>query len=131
MSFAARMFRKKATRAAYLTNASYTRLTNSPCQLQIDSDGNLYARINTELKYAWLTGGGGASAYQVRSTVTSGTFSTDPSGGSWISCSSDRLWEIAASVGFVETVQATFEIRDASTLTVLASASIELVCDRQ
>lgn len=76
----------------------------------------------------WLVAGS-ASAYEVRSTVTSGTLTTDPSAGSWVSLGTTRLWELTrASVG-VSTATFTVEIRNASTGAVLDSATIDLTAE--
>ena len=69
------------------------------------------------------------SAYEVQSTVTAGTFTTDPSVGAWIGLGSDRTWnKTQAGIG-VGTVTATFKIRNASSQAVLATKTITLTAE--
>lgn len=120
--------------AATLVATTYSRIGTTPAQLQFNSDGFAYANTTGSLvqQYQWLTGSGTASDYEVRSTVTGGSpgsFTTDPSAGTWLALSTSRTWERASTASFDRNVIATYEIRDASTLTVLATASITLDCD--
>lgn len=116
--------------AATLNAATYTRYSGSPATLRFSADGYVYAPTTGARVYQWKTGGGSASDYQIRSTVTAGSFTDNPSGGTWIDLSADRDWKRASAFSFATDCTATFEIRmKAAPNTVLATASIELVCD--
>lgn len=106
--------------------------TGTPAEFQLGSDGFRYQRTSSTLTNVgqWVSPGSAASLYEVRSTVTSGSFSSDPSAGSWISLGSDRLWSRGAAASASQTVQATIEIRNASTLVVVSTSSLTLTCDR-
>lgn len=62
------------------------------------------------------------AGYDIRTTVTGGAFTLDPSAGSFISLGTSRLW---TKVG-AATVTATMEIRDAVSLVVLDTITISL-----
>lgn len=116
--------------AANLNAATYTRYSGSPATLRFSADGYVYAPTTGARVYQWKTGGGVAGDYQIRATVTAGSFSENPSGGSWIDLSADRDFKRSSAFSFSADVTATFEIRmKAAPNTVLDSASIELVCD--
>lgn len=104
----------------------------TPAEFILDSDGGLNQRTSSTLTNLgqWVSPASAASLYEVRSTVTSGSFSADPSAGSWVSLGSDRLWSRGAGASASQTVQATIEIRNASTLVVVTTSSLTLTCDR-
>lgn len=98
----------------------------------VNADGYVYHPTSGTQQYLWKTGGGVAADYEIRSTITGGTpgtFSTDPSAGSWVSLGSSQTWQRGGTSGVTRDVTATFEIRDATTLEVLTSKSITLTCD--
>lgn len=98
----------------------------------VNSDGFVYHPDSGTQQYQWLTGTGTSADYEIRSTITGGTpgtFSTDPSAGSWVSLATTKTWQRGGTSGVIRDVTATFEIRDAGSLIVLASASITLECD--
>lgn len=68
------------------------------------------------------------SAYEVRATVTSGTF-TSGTAGSWLSLGSIRNWTCDQATDGTKTVTATFEIRNATSLAVLTTATITLTAN--
>lgn len=116
-----------------LTAANYVRAGSSPCTLTFDSGGALsssnVAGVLT-YRYDWKLSGAG-SDYDIRTTsITGDGFTSDPSAGSWINLGTTRTFTRGAGINQNFTVTATFEIRDAVTLVVLASASIYLECDR-
>lgn len=92
---------------------------------KIDNDGT--ARDHDEaLLETWLQSGA-ASSYEVRATVLSGTSPTGSALATWLNCGSDRSWSQnstggAGSVSGIITV----EIRSASSLIVLATATITI-----
>lgn len=104
----------------------------TPAEFVLDSDGHRYSRTGSTLTDdgIWASPVSAAALYEVRSTVTSGSFTADPSAGSWVSLGSDRLWSRGAGASASQTVQATIEIRNASTLVVVATTSLTMTCDR-
>lgn len=104
----------------------------TPAEFILDSDGHRYSRTGSSLtdEGPWTSPASAASLYEVRSTVTSGSFSSDPSAGSWVSLGSDRLWSRGAGASASQTVQATIEIRNAATLVVVSTSTLILTCDR-
>jgi len=75
------------------------------------------------LSYAWTSGT--ASDYDVLVTLTSGTFSTGTT-GSWLNLGTTRSWSVSRATNGSKTATATFQIRHAVSLTVLATATITL-----
>jgi hypothetical protein len=74
----------------------------------------------------WQTGSGTGSSYDVKVTVSAGAFDSGTT-GSWLSLSSNRTWEISTTSLYPgESATATIEIRDASTLSVLASSNLSV-----
>lgn len=106
--------------------------SGSPAEFLLNADGSRQRREGASLTTdgPWVSPGSAASLYEVRSTVTSGSFTADPSAGLWVSLGSDRLWSRGAGAGASQTVQATIEIRNASTLVVVATTALTLTCDR-
>lgn len=91
---------------------------------QLNLNGNVYNHLNTVLE-TWLDSGVNSS-FEVRATQTSGDAITGTF-GTWMVLSISRSWSIHADAGqggFLGTML--IEIRNASTLTVLDSASINL-----
>lgn len=111
---------------------------------KVGSDGNLYfgswfdysgtgswaADAIYSVDSAWTNGI--PSAYEVRCTVDSGTTPSGSATGSWLSCATTREWYITDTVagGGAVTTATTIEIRDAITLTVLATASFDVSVER-
>lgn len=80
----------------------------------------------------WLLWGAN-SAYESRATLVSGTLSSGTT-GTWQVLSTTRAWNVSASIGAGggnanKTCTILVEIRDASTLLVLASDNITLTAD--
>lgn len=77
----------------------------------------------------WLSAGTPAN-YDCRWTTLSGTLSTGTA-GVWQNLGTTRAWSRNAGAGVgVMTCSGTLEIRDAATLTVLATATITLTAER-
>ena len=77
----------------------------------------------------WLSAGTPAN-YDCRWTTLSGTLSTGTS-GTWQNLGTTRAWSRNAGAGVgVMTCRGTLEIRDAATLIVLATATIQLDAER-
>ncbi len=91
-------------------------------QIEFDTAGTVNGPSSP---YAWLTNGT-ASNYEVKATITAGTFSTGTS-GSWLALSSARSWTVARTSLGSKSCTATFEIRAiADPSTILDTASITL-----
>ncbi len=106
--------------------------TGAPAEFHLNSDGYRYRLIGSSLdgQTPWASPLSSAGLYEVRSTVTSGSFQTDPSAGAWLSLSSTRIWSRGAAISGVQTVVATIEIRVAATLSVISTSTLTLTCDR-
>lgn len=93
---------------------------------RLSSDGSAYSSSSgtLDLLEIWLDSGT-ASGFEVRATVTSGTLSSGTT-GSWQVLSTDRSWTVTRSAVGVKSATMTVEIRNATTLAVLDSASITL-----
>ena len=120
----------QASRSATIVAADYLAYGYSPCGINFKSDGTVWVKETGSYtqRYTWLTGTGTGSNYDIRvSNVTGDTYSTGTT-DTWLSLGSDRTWTRSDSVWADRQVWGLFEIRDASTLTVLASATISLEC---
>ena len=72
---------------------------------------------------------GPASAYDVRFTITSGALNSGTA-GAWLNLATSRSWTVTRGTPGTNTCVGTVEIRDATTLVVLVSATISLTADR-
>lgn len=93
---------------------------------EIRSAGGEWGAINdgaASFRHTWLILGAAAD-FEVRLTVTSGTFATGTT-GAWLPMSSNRAWTLAAGVGAASAV-GTLEIRNALTGAILDSATLTL-----
>lgn len=105
-------------------------LSTAFAQLTVASDGILKSSSSDDLggtNYAnqWMSPAGAvpAAGYDCRATVTSGTLSSGTA-GTWLNCSTGRTWRVdRASLG-TKACTFTLEIRDATTLAVLATATM-------
>jgi hypothetical protein len=90
---------------------------------QISNDGTARDQDGTVLE-TWLAVGA-ASDFQVRATLSSGS---TPSGtlNTWLACSTTREWSITSSSPATVSCSLWVEIRNASTLAVLAAATADL-----
>lgn len=99
--------------------------------LRIDTDGFVYFGDNAIFaqQYAWkITGSVGD--YEAYCTVNAGSVSGTT--GAWLALDATRDWSVIDSTDNGEDVAAavTIQIRDASTLTVLASADFDIIAFR-
>lgn len=99
-------------------------------QIRLNTNGNCESAPTNGVfvtEFVWLTGINPPSGYECRATLTSGTF-TGGIAGSWLSLGSTQTWSRNRSDDAVGTTSCTFtlEIRSASTLTILASASMTM-----
>lgn len=125
-----------AVRSAVVNNATYSRSGSSPTGLDFRADGAVWAKDDTSggtytSRYNWKTGTGATSDYELRVTLDGGSPDGFSSGtvGSWLGLGTTRSYTRGSSSWIERTVTALFEIRDASTLVVLASGTISLTCD--
>lgn len=88
---------------------------------KLDSDGNAYNQAATLLE-AWLDSGS-AGDFECRATVT-GDFTPSGTLDSWLALSTDRQWVFSSTDS--ATTSILIEIRDATSHTVLDSATITL-----
>ncbi len=92
--------------------------------LTAGNDGTLTASGDNFASYAWITDGTPAD-YEVRCTVNSGSMSIGTV-GSWLPCSTTRVWGVERlSVG-TKTVTLTLEIGLVGTSTALESGDLTL-----
>lgn len=77
-------------------------------------------------QYTWQ-GGGAASDYDIFATLNSGTVTGSPT-GSWLNLGSGRSWTCtrASNIAGTTSAQITVQIRNATTLAVLATGTITL-----
>lgn len=98
---------------------------------KIDADGYVYHSDNGTYtqQYAWKQSGS-ASDFDAYATVLSGSVSGTT--GSWVNLGTDREWSVvdASNDGIDETAEMTVQIRNASTLAVLATAYINFAASR-
>ena len=85
-------------------------------------------RVTYTTLETWLSFGT-ASNYECRATVTAGAI-TSGTTGSWLALSSSREWKVEQGSVGTGTATLTIEIRNASTLVVLDSATITLEAER-
>ena len=90
--------------------------------------------LGTTVNSTWLTGGGSGANYDVRFDLISGTLSAAPFASdvanTWLTGSSTYLWGVRRMItSGTNIVTGTLSIRDASTLTVLATSSVTLTAN--
>jgi hypothetical protein len=92
------------------------------------SDGSLLGSASLgSQSYDWLSGSGAASDYDVRWTTAPG--SDDPDTGAvntWLNLGTNRSWTIEKTGSGGQFYEATVQIRNSSTGTVLASAELSI-----
>lgn len=96
------------------------------------TSGGAGANADVGLPANWYlpTTTGIGSSYWVKSVVTSGSFTSDPSVGTWVSLSTVKQWQRSAGAGASQTVVATFSIAsDSSGVNVLYTGSITMIAN--
>lgn len=111
-----------ATRLAATSTAGY-RLNTSGIAEKLENAA--YTTLET-----WLVMGSSGS-YEARATLNSGSL-TSGTTGSWLALSSSREWTVTDSVFDLNPVEAEIlvEIRNATTLAVIDSATVTLSAER-
>lgn len=99
---------------------------------RIDSDGNAYEILDgvDGTTYQWTADP--VTNYEVRATKTAGSNPTGSSLATWLACSNDRSWTVTDTTAndIVVYSYLTIEVRDAATLEVKASASVNLIAEK-
>jgi hypothetical protein len=103
------------------------------CQFSLRTDGHEWATTtnNTVVDQgAFITPVGHSVNYDVRSTLTSGTLTTDPSAGTWIALTSNRTWTLATSS--IQDILATITVdfRVTGSTSIVFSKSVTLEADK-
>ena len=95
------------------------RINSSGAEESYEGSGGSYASINT-----WLNLGS-AGDYDCRLTVNSGTAPAGSATGTWLDCGTSRAWTLTAPSSS-KVNNCTIEIRDGTTLLVLATATVTM-----
>lgn len=103
------------------------RLANTGKEQTYEGDGGTHADIAT-----WLLEGA-AGDYDCRLTKVSGTDPTGSALATWLDMGTTRTWTLTDSVAGGGTIEfvGTIEIRDGTTLDILASATVDMTVDKQ
>lgn len=122
-----------STRSAVLLTANYSRTNGSPLNLQFRTDGKVYENSSgTSIPiYIWLTGSGISSDYDIRMDLSGSNVDGFSSGtvGAWENLGTARLWSRGSASWIPRFGSGIFQIRDAGSLVVLATATIGLDCE--
>lgn len=113
-------------------SAATTSPTNATVQYQLTNAGvtNTINQGGTTSQGNWVTPAGAAGAnYEVRASIVSGSL-TSGTTGSWLALSSTRTWALTQSSIGSSTCVLTIEIRNATSLAVLDSATITLTAEK-
>lgn len=112
-----------------LSNLSCSDLQFSPTAATalLSLNNNKSVTASALLPPDWLNAAGAVANYEARATVLSGTLSSGTT-GAWLNLATSRSWTLTKGGGSAGIVNASFtlEIRDATTLAVLATATIDL-----
>lgn len=99
---------------------------------RISSDGFVYHGDNGAYtsRYRWTAEP--VTNYEARVTLVSGDSPSGSTVGSWLALSTTRTWSIVASIANDGSVFSTLsvEIRDATSLAVVATATITIIAER-
>lgn len=111
-----------ATRLAAMATAGYRLNTSGVAEELVNA---AYTTLET-----WLVMGSSAS-YEARATLNSGSLASGTT-GTWLALSSSREWKVTDSVFDLNPVEAEIlvEIRNATTLAVIDSATVALSAER-
>lgn len=115
----------------YLTDTGYSTTVVNPsiaaCTLGFLSTRDMSGGFDDLLIDLYWLSAGTTSGYEIRVTPLSGTFSTgSDSTATWLNLGTSRSWKVSKNSAGGKTCTATYEIRDASSLVVLNSATISL-----
>ena len=100
---------------------------------RINTDGYVYIGDNAVYtqQYQWKQNGAASSAYEVRADLVYGSVSGTT--GSWLGLGTTRDWSVLDSTadGNTDEGMMIVQIRDASSLAVIATAEVTFYTDRQ
>lgn len=102
------------------------------CQFELTSGGDVReTTINNTVNDVgdWLIPKIGMSGFDVRLTVNSGTTPAGAATGTFLNLGTTRTWTLTRAVVGTVTNNCTLAIRNATTLTVLASATVVMEAD--
>ena len=125
-----------STLSAVVNAAEYDQWNTgvNTCAIKFSLDGYVYVMADGNSNYVqyylWKTGSGSAGDYEIRATYNGSNVDGFVNGtmDTWQALSTSRSWT-RPSLYYEEKIgAATFEIRDASTLAVIASNDITLSC---
>jgi len=110
--------------AINLQNTSFTKITigggTATCTANIDAS-TVFG--SGETTYTWNPSG--STNYEVEASLASGTMPTGTL-NTWLSVGTTRSWSISASGGGSTSCSLTMQIRDATTLQIVATATFSL-----
>ena len=120
--------------ASYTATDSTVSPTNANCRFALEADGDIIRTLitggATDLG-DWIVPKAAAGGnYECKSTLTSGSLTSDPSAGLWVALSADRTWSRAQTTNGSSQAIFTLEIRLVGTSTTLASTTVTLNADR-
>ena len=120
--------------ATYTVSDSTVSPTNANSRLQLTSGGDINSiKITggtTDLG-DWIAPKSAAGGnFEARSTLTSGSLSSDPSAGSWVALSSSLTWSRQQTTNGTSQAIFTLEIRNATSGVTLASSTVTLNAER-
>lgn len=99
---------------------------DATCNIQFSSNGTCAISAGASPDPDdWKTGTGVGADYDIRWTNTSGSLSSGTV-GTWLSLGSNRVFGVVRTISGTKTCVGTVEIRNATTLAVLATGSITL-----
>ena len=120
--------------STYTVSDSTVSPTNANARLQLTSTGDINSiKVTggtTDLGDWVVPKAAAGGNFEAKSTVTSGSLSTDPSAGSWVALSSSLTWGRAQSTNGTSQAVFTLEIRRVGTTTTLASSTVTLNAER-
>lgn len=118
--------------ANYTPTSSTASPTGATCQFELTSGGDIRATVtgNTVVDIGdWLVPKVGMSGFDAMLTVNSGTAPTGASTGVWLNLGTTRTWTLVQPVIGTKTNNCTLQIRNATSLTVLATATVVMEAD--
>lgn len=125
-----------ASKSAIVVADTYQRVGSTPVAIDFRNDGAVWVKDDASSgyysnRYNWKTGTGTVSDYELRVTLDGASPDSFSSGtvGTWLSLGTTRTYTRTSASWIERTAIGLFEIRDASTLVVLASGSISLQCE--
>lgn len=99
----------------------------------VSTDGFVYKTAGPTLSYSqqekWNSDAATVGNYEVRATVAAGTAPAGAALATWLACSTSRSWTLTSVITQTQSCDLTIEIRNATTLAVLATSTVSLISD--